>query len=202
MKRKVFGVGLGKTGTTTLGACLKTLGYKVTGCDVNLTRHLRQGNWAPLYRVADRYNGFEDFPWPLTYKKMDERYDECKFILTVRKDSETWFKSLLKHADKTGPTEHKKLAYGYKLPYGLKEEHISFYEQHNREVKQYFQDRDKKLLVVCWETGDGWKKICNFLGHSIPGEPFPHSNKALSKPERYWWIFRNKTEKLFKSLTG
>lgn len=198
MKRKVFGLGLGKTGTTTLGNCLETLGYKVTGCNESLTRSMRQGNWQPLFREADRHSGFEDFPWSLTYKKMDERYENSKFILMVRKDSETWFQSLVKHAHKTGITELKKLTYGYDLPYGLKDEHIAYYENHNRSVREYFSARPNDFLEVCWENGDGWDELCAFLGHEVPDVPFPHLNKALSLPVRFWWILRNRVEQVFK----
>jgi len=30
------------------------------------------------------------------------------------------------------------------------------------------------LLVVCWENGDGWDKLCSFLNKRKPDEPFPH----------------------------
>lgn len=187
---KVFGIGLGKTGTTTLGICLEQLGYDHQGCNEELTRCLRAGNWTPIWQVADRHNALEDFPWPLAYKEMDARYPGSKFILTTRINSEVWFKSLVKHADRTGPTEHKKLAYGYEMPHPFKREHIAFYEQHNQEARQYFEGRETDFLEVCWERGDGWQKICDFLGHEVPNTEFPWSNKAPG----FWsrWKYRIK----------
>jgi hypothetical protein len=33
-----------------------------------------------------------------------------------------------------------------------------------------------KLLE--WTVEDGWKPLCKFLDKPVPGEPFPHVNKA------------------------
>jgi hypothetical protein len=48
------------------------------------------------------------------------------------------------------------------------------YERHNREVLKYFANRREDLLVACWETGDGWATLTNFLHKRCPNEPFPH----------------------------
>ena len=34
------------------------------------------------------------------------------------------------------------------------------------------------LLVFDLPKGDGWEKLCGFLGHEVPDKPFPHANKA------------------------
>lgn len=31
---------------------------------------------------------------------------------------------------------------------------------------------------VCWETGDGWEKICEFLGEEISEHEFAHLNRG------------------------
>lgn len=181
---KVFGIGISKTGTTSLGWCLKKLGYQHTGVNEDLTRSLMSNNWEPILQVVERYNAFEDFPWPLIYQEMDIKYPGSKFILTTRISSEVWFKSLLKHAERTGPTEHRKLVYGYEMPHKFKQEHISFYEQHNQTAREYFKKRKHDFLEVCWEKGDAWEKICTFLGQDIPLIPFPWANKAPSRWQR------------------
>lgn len=195
---KVFGIGLGKTGTSTLGVCLETLGYRVKGSDVDLTRCIKKGILKPAFEIADQYDGFQDFPWPLLYKEMDVRYPNSKFILTIRKNKDDWFDSLIKHANRTGPTEHKELAYGYKMPHGLKNEHISFYEQHNEEVRKYFRGRENDFLEVCWAKGDGWEEICTFLGHDIPKKPLPHANKASSLKNLTWYKIKTKAKEFLK----
>jgi hypothetical protein len=201
-KYKVFGVGLGKTGTTTLRTSLDILGYNVSE-NVHLLREYHKGNLDYIFRFSDEHDAFQDFPWPFLYKEMDNKYENAKFILTKRKNSREWFGSLKKHADITGPTEAKKLAYGYVMPYGLREEHVEFYERHNEQVKKYFEGREN-LLEVQWEEGDGWEEICEFLGHSVPKEPFPHSNASpkgwKAHFRRYWnrakWITQVKMNRL------
>ncbi|KAF4964573.1 hypothetical protein FSARC_7532 [Fusarium sarcochroum] len=35
-----------------------------------------------------------------------------------------------------------------------------------------------KERLLEWTVEDGWEPLCEFLGKSVPDEPFPHSNKA------------------------
>lgn len=177
---KVFGIGLNKTGTSTLAACLRELGFRHTSCDLELTRKVHRGHLAPVYDRADQYESFEDWPWPLVYEEMDRRYEEAKFILTRRSSPEDWFSSLKRHALRTGPTEYRRIVYGFDMPLGRKQEHIRKYQSHNAAVRDHFHNREDKLLEVCWEEGDGWHELCTFLGKPIPEREFPHERKGRS----------------------
>nr|NQU92390.1 sulfotransferase family protein [Bacteroidota bacterium] len=176
--RKAFGIGLNKTGTKTLGKCLDILGFNHYSYDLNLLQEYSKRKLDIIFQVSDHYEGFEDWPWPLLYRELDIRYPDSKFILTVRKDPETWFESLCKHADKTGPTLTREIAYGYAMPHHYKEHHINTYNKHNQEVIEYFAGRDDQLTVVCWEKGSGWAELTAFLGVPIPDIPFPHVNQS------------------------
>lgn len=183
MKNKVFGIGLQKTGTTTLGVSLKKLGYRGTTYDWNLTKSFFEGNIEPLFAVADKYDSFEDWPWPLAFKELDERYPNSKFILTRRKSAEIWFESLKRHADRYDVTKYRKLIYGHEMPHQHKDEHIAFYQAHNQAVREYFSSRPTDFIEVCWEEGDGWVELCSFLNiDDIPNKPFLHLNRS-SKSE-------------------
>jgi hypothetical protein len=175
---KVFGIGLNKTGTSTLAACLRELGFRHTSCDLKLTRQAHRDNMGPVFEWADQYESFEDWPWPLVYKELDHRYDDAKFILTRRSSPEVWFDSLKRHALRTGPTEYRKIAYGHEMPLGKKKEHIDQYRTHNAEVRRHFSGREEKLAELCWEEGDGWEKLCSFLDEPVPDVPFPHEKKG------------------------
>lgn len=177
---KVFGVGLNKTGTTTLARCLRILGFEHTSCSLELTRQYQRGNLQRLFEHADQFESFEDWPWPLVYKEMDRRYDNAKFILTCRSSADKWFDSLWRHALRTGPTEFRDIAYGHTMPLGKKEEHIAAYRRHNRTVREYFSDRPELLLEICW-ADDGWNKLCSFLDVGIPAQEVPHENKGRSQ---------------------
>jgi hypothetical protein len=59
------------------------------------------------------------------------------------------------------------------------EEKLRIYDEHNNGVLEYFKDRPNDLLVLCWERGDGWEKLCKFLDVPVPaGQPIPHSNRG------------------------
>jgi hypothetical protein len=177
---KLFGSGLNKTGTKTLGECFRMLGFNNTSYNLNLLKAYASGDFAEIYNTCDHFDSFEDWPYPLLFREFDQYYPDSKFILTLRKDPETWFASLCKHAEMTGPTEARKLVYGYEMPLQNKEHHIRFYLNHQYEVIDYFKDRPGKLLVVSWENGDGWKELCPFLGVvNTPEIPFPHKNKSI-----------------------
>ncbi|MFV0244796.1 MAG: sulfotransferase family protein [Qingshengfaniella sp.] len=179
---KIFGVGLNKTGTTTLGQCLRTLGFSHMGTRRDLFLAYREGNLAPIFEVADQYDCFEDWPWPLLYRELFGRYGtQAKYVLTVRRSPEAWLKSLKKHSLITSVTGHcRKLAYGYDYPFGHEAEHLACYDRHNREVAAFFREQgaEDSLITLCWETGDGWPELCGFLGRPVPEGPLPHANPA------------------------
>lgn len=175
---KVFGIGLNKTGTKSLGYCFRSFGFKNSSYNLDLLKEYSKGNFDPIFDVSDRFDSFEDWPWPLLFKELDTRYPDALFVLTTRKDPETWFDSLCHHADRTGPTEARAIAYHHEMPHAFRREHINLYVNHNEEVRRHFQSRPGKLLEVCWECGDGWSKIAPFFGMPIPKTPFPHENKG------------------------
>lgn len=175
---KVFGIGLNKTGTTTLASCLKVLGYKHCPYDINVIRAWYRQDIRALMQRVEKYESFEDWPWPLVYRELEQFYPESKFILTTRKSPEIWFKSICQHADRYGPSVERKMIYHYFMPHRAKDKHIAFYEKHNNLVRAYFEDKPDKLLEVCWEDGDSWDKVCTFLQKEVPSTSFPHDNSS------------------------
>lgn len=174
---KIIGAGLNKTGTKTLGACLRYWGFKHRSCSTRAFKLFKGSDFRGLLKIVKEYDSFEDWPWPLIFREIDREFPDSKFILTLRKDPETWFQSLCKHAERTGPTEFRRHIYGHAMPHDHRSEHIRFYESHNRSVEEFFQGRPGKLLKVSWEDGDGWKPLADFLGLEAPDLVFPHENK-------------------------
>lgn len=176
---KVFGIGLNKTGTKTLGACFRTLGYRNKSFDLELMECYNNRDLNSVFQVSDQYDSFEDWPWPLIYRELDEKYPEAKFILTIRKDPETWFESLCRHALRTGPTRAREIAYGYSMPMENPVRHMDIYRNHNQAVIDHFSGRPGKLLVISWEANPTWSVLCDFLGcTTIPQSAIPHENKS------------------------
>ncbi|MFH0946079.1 MAG: sulfotransferase family protein [Planctomycetota bacterium] len=181
---KVVGIGLNRTGTTTLGVCMRHWGKRHLSCDPTAFRYLEEGNMEALLDVMEGYDSFEDWPWPLAYREIDERFPDSRFILTKRRTAEAWYESLCRHALKTGPTRYRLHVYGSEMPQPRREEHLRFYHEHNRKVEEYFRDRPGKLLTVCWEDGDGWEELARFLDLEVPDIPFPHANRSPSLFQR------------------
>lgn len=178
---KIFGIGLNKTGTKTLGACFKKWGLQHLSTSVDAFEFWTKKDILKIATIVDKYDSFEDWPWPLVYRNMDLQFPGSKFILTRRLSSDIWFSSLCKHAHRTGPTFFREQIYGHAMPHNHKEHHIKIYENHLTAVRGYFENRLNNFLEVCWEEGDQWEKLSKFLGFPIPNDQFPHENKSLKK---------------------
>jgi hypothetical protein len=178
MKPKVFCIGFHKTGTTSLELALIKLGYRVTGSFGTKDPDIAGKVHAMAYAMVDQFDAFEDNPWPVLYQELDQRYPGSKFILT-RRPAEAWIQSQLRDFAST-ETPMRRWIYGEDAgcPAGNEDTYIARYERHNREVLEYFADRASDLLIFDLPKGDGWDKLCPFLGHEVPDEPFPHANKA------------------------
>ena len=187
MKAKVFCIGFHKTGTTTLEVALKKLGYRVTGSFGTKDPDIAAKVHEMAYAKAEEFDAFEDNPWPILYRELDERFPGSKFILT-RRPAEAWIRSQVKDFAST-ETPMRRWIYGKDAgcPEGNEDVYLERYERHNREVLEYFKDRPQDLLVFDLPTDAGWEKLCPFLGREIPDQPFPHANKAsLSRKVKNW----------------
>jgi hypothetical protein len=198
---KIFGIGLNKTGTTTLGLCGKILGYRSTSCDKGLLEDVTLRNdFTRVNATVGQFDLFEDWPWPLIYKELDLKFPGSKFVLTTRKNADVWLDSFKKHAIKTNPSGHcRKLAYGYNYPHRHEQEHLEFYQRHNDSVRTYFSGRDSDFIEICWENGDGFEKLCNFLGRDIPDIPLPHANKESNNRASKSILLRNRLLSIFRN---
>lgn len=182
---KVFGIGFNKTGTSTLGDCFRILGARHLSTRGDLLKWWTEGRWTDIFDVLDAYQTFEDWPYPLMYKELFERYgDNAKFILTTRKSPQAWVDSIKSHALTTHPSKHlRTAALGYRFPHGYEAEHIALYNAHNDAVRHFFSQngRASQFTELCWENGDGWQQLCKFLGVKVPNKPFPHSNTKTDR---------------------
>jgi len=176
-RRKVFGIGLNKTGTTTLGECLTTLGYRHQSYSSAALDAFVHGRVDQVVEMTRNFDSCEDWPWPLAWRELYAHYgDDARFILTTRASPQIWVESLKKHALNTHPTRAMRpLIFGHYYPHGYEAEHIAAYERHNDAVRDFFaREAPHALLELCWENGDRWDRLCSFLGHDVPDRPFPH----------------------------
>lgn len=180
---KVVGIGFGKTGTSTLAACLRQFGFRHKTWDKRLYDAYARGDMRAIDAVLAAHDSFDDWPWPMLYRDIDARYPGSKFILTIRKDPETWLRSLETHARRR--TRRTRVWQIYDLrPDEFDAAKVrQRYLSHIQEARAYFKDRPKDFLEVCWEAGDGWDKLARFLGKPVPSVPFPHAYRTPGDAE-------------------
>lgn len=185
LKSKVFCIGLNKTGTTSIGDAFRILGYNRFGWRPGISGPLvsrwHEGKFNPFLRVIEAYDAFEDLPWPLVFKEIEQRYDDAKFILTLRSDEQVWLRSIQKHVQRGSNWVGHFLIYGSYDPIEDAELYLRKYRSHNKEVRDYFASKPGKIIEMCFENGDSWDRLCKFLGIEVlPDVPFPHSNSAAN----------------------
>lgn len=185
---KVFVIGFHKTGTTSLTKALEILGYRVAGPNLELLQPLKSGNYDPVFAIMDKHDACQDDPWFLLYQELDDRYPNSKFILTVR-DTESWLGSMRKHH-----IESPMRRWIYDVDGASMTDKVfrPKYVSHNHKVISYFDGRPNDLMLMDLTNGDGWGKLCSFLGKPVPKTfltrrpiPFPHANKYTARQRRF-----------------
>lgn len=181
---KVFGLGLPKTGTTTLGRCLEILGYSHAPYSRRLVHSYLSGNHSEIYEISRDYGAFEDLPWSLMFRALASAYPDAFFVLTRRRSADTWLRSLRRHIrayperSEEGEALRNSI-FGAAYPWRRRDStrYVEFYERHNAEVREFFAGHDR-FAELCWEEGDEWARLCTYLGTSQPAEEFPLMNPA------------------------
>lgn len=152
---KIFGIGLHKTGTTTLIHCLSLLGLK-RGPDSFMTNKWINGKYGPIFDVVKKFDAFADSPWnhPLFYKHLDKEFPKSKFILTTR-NTDNWLVSFKRFAGRDVKQKYvaiRKAIYNCTSSKDMSEKYCrDVFENHNKNVSSYFGS-SKKLLVINWEN--------------------------------------------------
>lgn len=179
IRPKIFGIGLSKTGTTSLAHALEMLGYKTKDYP-GITRY-RAGDLSSVdLNMVDAYDALTDTPIPSFYRELDQRYPGSKFILTVR-EPEAWLTSCKKQFnEKLAAKQNEAHNMLFLDLYGCttfdEQRFREGYEKFVRDVHEYFKDRPDDLLRLDVTAGEGWEKLCPFLGRATPDLPFPKAN--------------------------
>jgi len=171
---KIFGIGLYKTGTTSLHVALEILGYNSVHCPVT-------------GEEFDGYDAANDITVASRFEEWDKLYPGSKFILTLR-DLNQWLGSCKDHFGRRfNPNKFSPKVREFYLEQILKTYGTAVYDpvllqeayqRHIQHVQNYFAHRPQDLLIMNIPNGDGWDRFSPFLKHSIPNQPFPHENVA------------------------
>lgn len=186
----VFGVGFPKTGTVSLRQAAKILGYKQeeiairnegespeewqsrtrTHIERNLSAQVPGGRKKVLDGLPIRFS--TDITHDL-FRQLGRDYPDAKFIITYRDPHEialsAWRHAARKVREGRPASPENFISYRRILAAAT---------EHYDEVLRWalLPDNFHRTLVLRVCDGEGWEKLCPFLGFPVPSEPFPHAH--------------------------
>lgn len=174
----VFGVGLAKTGTSSLNRALQILGLRSIHYPDPAT--MLSGRFE---QALEGYDAATDITVSAFFPELDRRYPGSRFILTVR-EADAWIDSIGLHIRRLQQEEltpeHPK-GRVREIIFGTVGWDETLFRRalarHTRNVEDYFAHRPRDLLIVDLCSGPEWAPLCTFLNRPIPSVPFPHENK-------------------------
>lgn len=187
-------VGFQKTGTTSLQVALEYLGYDVARPEWLPMKAALAGDLDALRDLASAHEAWQDMPWFLFFRELDEWFPGTKFVLTVR-DEDAWMRSRRNHFGRPALVARyariQALVFGdVPLPEVDEAPYRARYRAHNEAVLAHFANRPDDLVVIELGQGDEWGRLCGHLGLEPPlGKdgrllPFPHTNLGSTRDER------------------
>lgn len=193
---KVIGVGLGRTGTTSIQRALQELGYTAYNFEAvihnrqfDAWREVTEGKEPDWSEIFAGYDATISWPACFYYKELQAAYPRAKFILTTR-DSERWAESVSRVHQQFAKLKSFRFIPRVRAMTRLmdammlprlggsrpdKKQLMALMEQHNSAVEAHFSASDQFLI---YEVKDGWEPLCEFLGHPVPDKPFPYENQG------------------------
>ena len=174
-KPKVFCIGFHKTGTKSIGHALELLGYRVCG-PVGVRRpDIAERALELALATAKDFDAFQDNPWPILFRELDQAFPGSRFILTVR-DLDDWLASAVNHfGRKTTPM--REWIYGAGAPLGNEARYRARHQAHLDAVRAHFRHRPDDLLEFPLTRQPDWGPLCRFLDLPPPAAPFPALNQ-------------------------
>ena len=167
--KKIFNLGLPKTGTTSFHYLMEQLGLK--------SLHDSQ------YK-----DGFDSVSGSIShqYETLHKRFPDARYVLTLR-DEMDWLKSTRKHYQpgKHGMVGFRKKIFGTKYVTTLTDDELlNSYNDWNGKIRNFFKDKDNFIEINFINYFGDSKQLCkrllNFLeiDTDIVGLDFPHKNKG------------------------
>ncbi len=180
---KVFGIGMGNTGNTSLTMALNELGVHVLHYlnEEIILDELMVGNYN--LSIFNQFDGITATAVAPFFPQLDQIFPDSKFILTVR-DKESWLDAM-KEGWEAKPVQNNqdndrenylKMLQRVAIfgTYKFNRERLSYiYDLHYKTVIEYFKDKPEALLVIDICGGEGWEKLCPFFKLPMMDAPFP-----------------------------
>lgn len=146
-----------------------------------------QADWDKLYQD---YDAAVNWTGATFYKSLLSKYPEAKVVLSVR-SADSWYKSVRDTIARASTELPKRDPGDPRFPlrrlseavcldghimdpikFADEEKLKKLFNEHVEEVKR-FVPADQLLIL---ELGEGWDRLCNFLGKDVPNVPYPRAN--------------------------
>lgn len=203
MTLEVIGAGFGRTGTLSLKQALEQLGFGPCYHMIETLEHpghdalwlaIAQGESHDWQTILRGYRATVDWPAVSLWRELIAANPKAKVILTMR-DPEHWYESasatifarMRTFADALARNDARSLdparrrhmqmvnaavanqTFGGNLD---RDNAIAVFNAHNDAVRRAVPP--ERLLV--YESGEGWRTLCAFLGVPVPETPYPKVN--------------------------
>ncbi|NRG18594.1 hypothetical protein HPQ64_12925 [Rhizobiales bacterium] len=202
---KIFCVGLPKTGLSSLLAFMFENGFDAFGKSHTLSKYYYDWRLDEMARFYDQGEYHCDVPTPFAYEALFERYgSDAKYILTTRKDAETWYASMLRHNTYAHPLKHKqKRFFGTHFPHGFEAAYLDFYSRHNGSVADFFEKKTPANFMIM-RTGStlDLDALCDFIGIEPARRVYPKANVSGTREESSSDAFKRRFNGFVQPLYG
>ena len=153
---KIFIIGAGKTGTTTIHAFLKTNNFKTTNHDPNFNQKIINNN-------DYNYDVFSAYPWT-TFEKVEwanKKFKDALFIFTTYNDNR-FLTSTINH-DIRNYHKNTNNTHGQFKKYEDIKRILDTKLYNDNKIINYFKNKNNFLYINWDESNNYKKKICDFI---------------------------------------
>ena len=187
---KILCTGLSRTGTSSIHQALLTLGFSSIHYDTRRLRDVLLVPTAPTqFRVYDDVDAVSDLPAAWFYEELLRAYPRLKCIHTIRNE-DAWWSSIERHFNvhhrvddpRRDPFRSVLRRWVYGSEHAVEYLYRRRYREHNARVHQKVPAG--QLLEMDVTAGEGWEKLCPFLGVDTPASAFPHLNNSAEDARR------------------
>jgi hypothetical protein len=205
---KIIVAGFSRTGIYSLQAALAKFGYRSYNFFAMMNNfkngHLDMWNnfmegkaQMDWQKLLAGYDAVTDLPMCIYWREMMDAFPDAKVILTTR-EPEGWWNSWMaavesqegtldrlvflprfKAADRIAENWDRNW---FRIEPGQYEREgaIARFNEHNEEVRTTVPPEQ----ILEFNVREGWEPLANFLGVSVPKEPFPHENAGVKEIEK------------------
>jgi hypothetical protein len=194
-EKKVFGIGLSKTGTSSLSNALALLNFSTAHWTHPYSHDLLKEEDIPLF------DSLTDISISHQYKEIYSLYPDAKFVLSSR-SVEAWEKSFLTHYKRSlhaaSFVDLKEIITNQQPP-RFGQEYVDMHQElyfqypnlheayfaHEQDVLNFFKGKEGQLLVLDVSKSNALQDLSKFLEVDCPQNDFPHVN---TKEEKTSWV--------------